>query len=141
VGAAPIVYESEGEHAFGHMGFDFVYTVGASGALTAVRNDGITSITRNGAGDYTMVLDALYVDIYSYRVDVEGTADAAITRTDGTLFWPLGTGKDTTTGFTYVRFGFYPNDGASTTLTDVKSGNTLRGCIDAKSRLAKGAGT
>lgn len=131
MGAAPVVYPSDGEHAFGRMGFDCTYTVGASGALTAVRNGGINSITRNGAGDYTAVLDAKYIDVYNFVGTTSGTFD----RTNGNLVWLSAVGTDATTGFTSVRFFVYPMDGASTTKTDILSGNGLRFSFGVKAML------
>jgi len=132
VAGAYAVNPIEGHHSFGWVGFESVYTVGGSGALTGVRTAGIRSITRNGAGDYTMVLDAKYVDIYNFIGTVSGT----FTRTDGTRVWLSAISTDTTTGATSIQFFVYVDSGAGTTKTDIASGNTLRLTFAAKAAIA-----
>lgn len=137
MGAAPILYPSEGSHAFGRVDFDCKYTVGSTGALTAVRNGGIYSITRNGAGDYTAVLDAKYLDVYNFVGSISGTFD----RTNGLMVWLSAVSNDSATGYTSVQFFVYPADGSSTTKTDILSGNTLRFFMTAKYMQASANGT
>lgn len=58
--ANPILSPIDGDDAANVCYVNGKYTVGASGALTAVtnKNKGITSITRNSAGSYTVILSA-----------------------------------------------------------------------------------
>jgi hypothetical protein len=54
-----------------------VVTIGATGAPTLTRAQGVTSITRNGAGQYTVVLQDLYNQLLGIDVMFYASTSAA----------------------------------------------------------------
>ena len=54
--------------------------IGATGAptLNAVKSKGIASVVRNSAGNYTITLNDIYVDMYSLHVNFLNAAGAGV---------------------------------------------------------------
>lgn len=134
--ANPILNPSLGDHALGAVTFDLVYTVGASGVLTAVYNGGIKSVTRDSAGQYTFTVnDGQYVGSYEILPRVEMIASGPTTTDGCDGYVTVNTLASTNPGvFTVV---FFPK-GTSVTPTDIASGNTL--CIHIRVKNLKGNG-
>lgn len=49
-------------------------TLGATGAVSSFSGKGVTSVTRNSAGNYTIVLQDKYVSLLKSNASIRGTA-------------------------------------------------------------------
>lgn len=129
--ANPSLTPIDGAHESGVTEFDWVFTIGATGALTAETSysgsnstltRGLKSVTRSTNGTYSFALNGAYVGTTNLSViaHIQGT----YTTTDG---WICEVTTDSTTSTTAPLFvvTLYPSNGSSTTATDPKSGNRL----------------
>jgi len=99
----------------------FEFPIGAAGAVgTAVRKRGITSMVRNGAGDYTVTLDDSCQAILNSCINVEAPYAAA----EGTVVVPRSRTLGAAPTLRFISFA--PSGGG---ITDPANGAKVTGTI------------
>jgi len=132
--ANPVLQDPAQPHEGGVVEMDLVYTIGASGALTAeatyvganslnTLSKGIKTLTRTTNGTYKFTLGGVYIG--TTNLSVIAHIQGAYTTTDGWVCEVTSDTTNTTSSGPAFILTLYPNNGSSTTATDPKSGNRL----------------
>lgn len=118
--SGPPIFDDIRAQTSGRVFIDLKMTSGASGAVpsTLTMDNGIVSVTRNSAGNYTVVLNRSYVGLYGIRGGVKQASYSATAAREVQLITD-DVANNTTPSFTFTTVN------SAGTATDMSSTDVL----------------